>query len=291
MAEKNGMDLADVLKPRACLIMRALGERYYSYAGQYALENRELDVRHPKPGTLIYQFDDGAGIGFDDIEFADVQSLHYEPPVRIEQPPDKSEQMAVQEFNNTNGTSPLPYQFVQSFEESISNVDAFLASLESSIKVAAGGEFAGVGVNVEVTQTAKFEYTRTNSVTKTANRTLSYSGEVAAGEHIKVVAKRAQRRYRQVVRGQVKVNHRVHFWSAWGIDGHQPADWWYNSIEDVVRIMEGRGYGNEPGADLFRDRPAGSDIIEQARSTTLAFENVIKYDDVLEDNIEVVPMV
>ena len=281
------MTLTEILIARAILILKGFGDRYDFYAGRYALDGRQLNVYHEgSHQKLVLKFDDGAGIAFENITFADILSLQTDPPKEVIQPPGADIELDVQTFNNLDGVTPIKETYTKAFEETHTNIDSLMAGLEVGIKTSAGVDAGGANFSTELSVTAKTEFTRTNEVSKTASRSLSREIEVPVGVRLEVEGKRQTKRYTQQVRGEAAIKHSVHIWSAadvstaFGLGGRNGVDVSYPDISDVIRVMKGEGhYGSDYFTKEFKERPERPDLIAELEAGS-PFKYVIDYPSV-----------
>ena len=284
------MTLDEIMEQRAEIILKGIGFRYPCYVGEYALNNRQLNTYHEGANKLVFKYDNGAGIAFDDITLADILSLETDPKKEVPQLEGEGTEVDVQEFDNRGSSVPLPYTYVTTFEETHTNSEEFKAGFELEIATHAGPEY----ISVDLTAKASTEYDRSNEESRTANRSLSRSGEVPPGEFYRVTGTREKRKYTQDVRAIASIKHKVHIWSAQdvsatlGFGGHRGFDCYWNDISDIIRIMKGQGhYGDDHFTQEFKDRPETAENIAILEATGVPLSYQINFPDVEVNRITV----
>lgn len=163
--------------------------------------------------------------------------------------------------DNTDGTSPLGWDYETTFEETGSESDSFTAGLETSVRTWFGsGEQQPVSTGVELTVSAKAEWSKSHGVEKTASRKLDVNGQTDPGIKEKIWGTRTLTEKKRVARGKAQLE--FHIWigsfSYWaGIPGAsiQVWDWQYEwgSFSDFLHVLKGESYGAL--SDEFRAHP------------------------------------
>ena len=282
-------DLRYQLAPRASSILRTLADTgCYFYAGEYAKAGRELQPVYLNNDSIMYKFDDGAWIAFDEIHASEATDLTFSDPISLKS---RVIDAQVREMYNHSKKADLTETYTGTFEKTTTQEEAFLAGLETTVSAEIKGGGGGVEVSAGLSVTAKAEFTHSQGESETVSRQHTQEINIPAGVSVRVVGKRSIDEMKQTVSGVCQLEHKIHIYSAWGIDGHVKVDCWWDSFDAFIKTAQARGAVDSPFIDRFIHKPIDDtthNILVHSGKFPINYD--IIYDDVTHTTIEITDM-